>query len=70
MVIFSPAGDTEVATWSADDEAAVELARGKFDQAIREGWGAVAPAAGGAQRVETFSPELEEVILLRPIAGG
>lgn len=70
LIIFSPAGDTILAEWEETDDAAVEIARGVFDQAKKEGFAAVTPAEGGARPVDRFSPELKETYLLRPIAGG
>jgi hypothetical protein len=70
MTIFSAAGDSTIAEWEETDEAAVEIARGIFDQAKKEGFGAITPAEGGAVAVERFSPELDEIHFLRPIAGG
>lgn len=71
MIVFSAAGDTTVAEWSKEDDAAIEIARGKFEAAIADGFGAVTPVkGGGSKRVDTFSPELDEIALLRPIAGG
>lgn len=70
--VASGAGDTAVAEWEVEDAESVAVAKGVFDQATNEGWGAVAerPGTEGAQRVDSFSPELEDVMLLRPIAGG
>jgi hypothetical protein len=70
LKIFGPAGGTTVAEWEESDEAAVEIARGVFDQAKSEGFAAVTPAPGGAVAVDRFSPQLDETFLLRPIAGG
>jgi hypothetical protein len=68
--IFSPAGDSTICEWEQSDEAAVEIARGVFEQAKKEGFSAVTPTESGAVAVERFSPELAETFLLRPIAGG
>jgi len=70
LIIFSPAGDSTVAEWEQTDEAAVEIARGVFEQAKKEGFAAVTPTPAGARAVDRFSPELTETFLLRPIAGG
>ena len=71
MLVFSPAGDTIVGEWTKDDEASVEIARGKFEAAIADGFGAVTLVAdGGSAPVGAFSPDLEEITLLKPIAGG
>lgn len=70
MTIFSAAGDSTIAEWEETDEAAVEIARGIFDQAKKEGFAAITPSDGGARAVERFSPELGEIHFLRPIAGG
>jgi hypothetical protein len=70
MTIFSAAGDSTIAEWEDTDEAAVEIARGIFDQAKKEGFAAITPSDGGAIAVEGFSPELSEIHFLRPIGGG
>jgi predicted ATP-grasp superfamily ATP-dependent carboligase len=70
MSIFSAAGDSTIAEWEEADDAAVEIARGIFEQAKKEGFAAVTPADGGARVVERFSPELSEIHFLHPIAGG
>lgn len=70
MKIFSAVGDSVIAEWEETDDAAIEIARGIFDQALSEGYAAVTPADGGARAVEKFSPEISELYFLRPIAGG
>lgn len=70
LIIFSPAGDTPVAEWEPTDAAAIEIARGVFEQAKSEGFAAITPAESGACVVDSFSPHLKEIFLLRPIAGG
>lgn len=68
--VFSAAGDTALAEWEVGDVESEQLARGVFDAAIADGFGAVTPTPTGASRLDKFSPEVAEVILLRPIAGG
>lgn len=70
ITIFSAAGDSTLAEWEKTDEAAMEIARGIFDQAKKEGFAALTVTESGTQSVERFSPELGEIHLLRPIAGG
>lgn len=70
LKVFSGAGDSVVSEWEDTDEAAVEIARGVFDQAKAEGFAAVTPTPAGAVAVDRFSPKLEETYLLRPVAGG
>jgi hypothetical protein len=70
LIRFSPGGDTAVAEWEETDEKAVEMARGAFLAARREGFQTVALAAGGGTAVEEFNPSLTEIIILERIAGG
>jgi len=68
--VFSATGDTTVAEWDVADESSVEVAKGVFDAARADGYAAVTLAAEGAARLDTFSPEANEIYLLKPIAGG
>jgi hypothetical protein len=74
MLIFSPAGDSAVAEWDVADKTEVAHAKGVFDAAIADGWAPVTPSkveGEGAIAVgKEFDPSLEELYLLRPIAGG
>ncbi len=70
LLIFSAAGDTAVAEWEVGNEKQEEVARGAFDQAVSEGWGAVSGSSEGATALDGFDPGVEEIFLLRPIAGG
>jgi hypothetical protein len=70
LKLFTPAGDSTLLEWEKTDADSVERAYGAFEQARREGWAAVVPTPEGARAVESFSPDLEEIYLLRPIAGG
>ena len=67
---FSPQGDTAIVEWEETDEKSIEKARGAFKAARADGYATVAVADGGATTVETFDPTIDEIILLRPIAGG
>jgi len=68
--VFSSKGDSAVAVWEDQDVGAIQAAKELFDTAVSEGWGAVTPTKDGAARVDEFSPELDEIFLLKPIAGG
>ncbi len=70
LLVFSPAGDSSVAEWEPNNAKEVEFAKGVFDQARSEGWAAVRESKDGAVAVDEFSPEVEDLYLLRPIAGG
>lgn len=71
MSIFSGKGDTAVAEWDPAVATETEHARGVFDAAIHDGFAAVKPTSEGAVAVgDKFDPSAEEIVLLRPIAGG
>lgn len=70
MKVFSSAGDTLVAEYEETDEAAVAVGKAVFDQAKKDGFAAVEATAEGAKPLDTFKPEVEEIWLIKPIAGG
>lgn len=70
IVVFSPQGDSAVAEWEETDVEQVAKARGAFNAARAEGFAAVTMGEGGAKALGEFDPAAEEIVLLRPIAGG
>lgn len=73
MRILDHTGDTMVA-WSLDDPASLTEAAARFDQLLAERKIPFARAAGApaaeAERVRTFDPTAEEIVWVRPVAGG
>jgi hypothetical protein len=73
MRILGSTGDTLV-DWDVDDEAAVRQAEELFAQLTRERKIPFARPAGAtaaeAEQINTFDPSAEEIIWVRPIAGG
>ncbi len=73
MRILDSTGDTLV-TWDVDDEPAVRQARALFEERARERKIPFARMAGAAandaERISAFDPEADEIIWVRPIAGG
>lgn len=73
MRILDSTGDTLV-DWDVDDEAAVRQAEELFAQLMLERKIPFARPAGAAaeeaEQIKTFDPSVEEIIWVRPIAGG
>ena len=73
MRILDATGDTLV-TWEVGDELAVRQAADLFAQLARERKIPFARASGApaesAEQINVFDPNAEEIIWIRPIAGG
>lgn len=73
MRILDSTGDTIVA-WDVEDEAAIRQAEELFDQLMRERKIPFARsaglAAGQSEQIRAFDRNAEEIIWVRPIAGG
>jgi hypothetical protein len=73
MRILDHSGDTTVA-WSVDDPESVAHAARVFDRLTRECKIPFARAAGApatdAERVRAFDPAADEIVWVRPVAGG
>jgi hypothetical protein len=73
MRILDRTGDTMVA-WSLDDPASLAEAEALFDRLRAERKIPFARAAGApaadAERGRTFDPTAEEIVWVRPVAGG
>ncbi len=73
MRILDSTGDTLV-SWEIDDETAVREAEELFCRLEAERRIPFARPAGAAARdaeqIRAFDPDLEEIIWVRPIAGG
>ncbi len=73
MRILDSSGDTTV-TWSPQDAASVARAEATFARLSRERKIPFARAAGAsadtAERIRAFDPQAEEIVWIRPVAGG
>ena len=73
MRILDSTGDTLV-DWDVDDNATVREAEEVFARLTAERRIPFARPAGApaddAERITAFDPELEEIIWVRPVAGG
>jgi hypothetical protein len=73
MRILDSTGDTAV-SWEVTDEAAVREAEDLFARLESERRIPFARTAGApardAEQIKSFDPSLEEIIWVRPIAGG
>ena len=71
LIRLDQTGHTELAQWSADDEAGIAGARALLEAELKRGYFAVTSGADGdAEQVRELPPEADLVILRRPIAGG
>jgi hypothetical protein len=68
---MSRKGDVKL-SWSSDNELEVSAAKKIFDGKINEGWAAFAEKkfGGKGDKVKTFDPDAERIVLVPPIAGG
>ena len=73
MRILDSSGDT-VVTWDVDEEATIRRAEELFAQLTRERKIPFARSSGAsaeeAEQIRTFDPNAEEIIWVRPVAGG
>jgi len=73
MRILDRTGDTTVA-WAVDDPASVAEAEALFARLLGERKIPFARAPGtpadAAERIRTFDPSAEEIVWVRPVAGG
>jgi hypothetical protein len=73
MRILDETGDTMV-TWSVEDTEALERAARVFEAEMAKGGLAFSIPPGGrdkdAERVKQFDPGADEIVWVRPVAGG
>ncbi len=68
---LSRKGDVNI-SWDSENETEVSAAKKIFDEKIKEGWAAFAEKklGGKGDRIRTFDPDAERIVLVPPIAGG
>ena len=73
MRILDETGDTTI-TWVVDDPATIAEAERVFDRLVAQAKIPFArPAgspAGEAEKISAFDPNAEEIVWVRPVAGG
>lgn len=73
MRVIDRTGDSQVA-WQIEDATSVDRAHAIFDRLLAQRQLAFARPAGApattAERVWSFDPEAEEILWVRPVAGG
>jgi hypothetical protein len=73
MRVLDETGDTML-TWSLEDTEALERAATVFDTEVAKGSLAFSIPPGGrdrdAERVTRFDPGADEIVWVRPVAGG
>ena len=73
MRILDETGDTTI-TWAVDDPATIAEAERVFDRLVAQAKIPFArPAgspAGEAEKISAFDPNAEEIVWVRPVAGG
>lgn len=63
-------GDMKV-SWNSENEKEVSAAKEIFDKRIKESWSAFREKGGfKGDKIRTFDPEAERIILVPPICGG
>ena len=73
MRIIDETGDTTI-TWATDDPIAIAEAEAVFARLVAQRKIPFARAAGApageAEKIRAFDPSAEEIVWVRPIAGG
>ena len=71
LVRMDRSGHTELAEWTAADQASYDRAARLFEDELAGGYMGVARLADDTyEQVKKLPPEVELVVLRRPIAGG
>jgi hypothetical protein len=71
LIRMDASGHSTLAQWTAEDQAAFELAANEFREQLDAGYiGVLDQGEGKATQVRELPRDAELVILRRPIAGG
>ncbi len=68
---MSSKGDLKL-SWNSDNEKEVAAAKEVFDKKTKDGWTAFGEKrlGGKGDRIRTFDPDAERIVLVPNIAGG
>jgi len=70
MRIMGPAGH-DTLTWDPADAESTGVAKSRFDDLQAQGYrGCEVTGVGKSELMATFDPEVEDVVMIRPMAGG
>lgn len=70
MRVLEKGGDMKI-SWSSTNDKEVAAAKETFEKRIKDGWAAFRDKLGSkGDRIKTFDPDAERIILLPPITGG
>lgn len=72
MQVLDPTGHTEL-TWDSDNEQEVATARAMFTAMTSQGYQAFQPGAAKGERgnrITSFDPEIEAMVLFPQLRGG
>lgn len=69
MHVLGKKGDSTM-KWDPADATATATARQTFNALRAQGMLAFVPSPSGGEQIEVFRPDAEEIMWVRPIAGG
>lgn len=70
MRVLGKGGDLRI-SWSSENEREVAVAKETFEKWVRDGWSAFRDKMGmKGEKIKTFDPESERIVLIPPVAGG
>lgn len=71
MQVMDPSGHTEI-SWDADVAAEVAIARTAFTELTAKGYQAFSVGEEGrkGERLRTFDPEAEKILMIPQLVGG
>ena len=68
--ILGIGGDVKI-SWDSRNELEVAAAKETFEKRIKDGWSAFREKIGTkGDKIKTFDPDADRVILVPPISGG
>ncbi len=71
MKVMDQTGHTEI-SWNAEVNAEIEVARAAFEELTKKGYQAFSVGENGKQdqRLRTFDPEAEKILMIPQLRGG
>ena len=68
--ILGKGGDMRI-SWNSENEIEVAAAKETFEKMIKQGWSAFKEKIGiKGEKIKTFDPDAERIVLIPPISGG
>lgn len=70
MRVLGKGGDLRI-SWNSENEREVAVAKETFEKWVRDGWSAFRDKLGvKGDKIKTFDPDAERIVLIPPVAGG